>query len=123
MNDMISYCGLMCDGCPIYWATREKDKAKKEKMRVAIAQLCVEQYGLGFGLEYTAKDITDCDGCRTKGGKLFSGSKNCQIRECAIQRELENCAYCSDFPCNKLKDIFATDPNAKTRLEVIRSTL
>lgn len=123
MNTMIAYCGLMCDGCPIFWATREKDTVKKEKMRAAIAQLCIERYGLHYGLEYTAKDINDCDGCRTKGGRLFSGCKNCQVRMCAIQKEVENCAFCSNYACDKLKEVFATDPSAKTRLEVIRSTL
>ena len=120
---MLAYCGLMCDGCPIYWATREKSKEKKGKMRATIAQQCSEQYGLEYGLEYTLKDITDCDGCRTTGGRLFSGCKSCPIRECAVQKELESCAYCSEYACNKLKELFVTDPSAKTRLEVIRSIL
>ena len=119
----MAYCGLVCDGCPIYWATREKDSIKKEKMRAAIAQLCSERYGLNYGLRYTAKDITDCDGCRTKEGRLFSGCRNCQVRACATQRELENCAHCSEYACDKLKEVFTTDLSAKTRLGVVRSTL
>lgn len=120
---MIAYCGLMCDGCPIYWATREKDKGKKGKMRAAIAQLCSEHYGFEYGLEYTSTDITDCDGCRTKGGRLFSGCRQCKIRKCAIQKGLKSCAYCSEYACDNLRKFFATDPSAKTRLEVIRSIL
>jgi len=66
------------------------------------------------------EDITDCDGCRTEGGRLFSGCKKYQIRKCARQEGFENCAYCS--ACEKLKEFFVTDPNAKARLDVIRSS-
>ena len=123
MYEMMAYCGLMCDGCPIYWATREKDTIKREKMRTAIAKLCSERYGLNYGVEYAAEDITDCEGCRTSGGRLFSGCKNCQVRACAIEKEVDNCAYCNEYACDKLNEIFATDPTAKTRLGVIRNIL
>jgi len=76
MEKLISYCGIICQGCPIYMATQEKDKEKKEKMRVEIARLTKEQYGI----ELKPEDITDCDGCRAEGGRLFSESRNCKIR-------------------------------------------
>jgi len=112
MDEIIAYCGLICQGCPIYWATREKSKAE-------IARLCKEHYGM----EYTPEEITDCDGCRTEGGRLFSGCLKCPIRECARQKGLENCAYCSEYACEELKQFFVTDPGAKTRLDVIRGSL
>ncbi len=119
MNEIVAYCGLVCQGCPIYWATRETDEEKREKMRTEIARICNEQYGSAFKPE----DITDCDGCRTKNGRLFSGSEKCEIRKCARQKGLENCAYCSEYVCEKLQQFFINDPNAKTRLDVIRSKL
>lgn len=39
MEKLISYCGLICQGCPIYLATQEEDKEKKEKMRAEISRL------------------------------------------------------------------------------------
>jgi hypothetical protein len=115
----VSYCGLVCLACPIYWATWEEDEQKKEKMKAEIARRCNEEYETEFGPE----DITDCDGCRTEGGRLFAGSTRCEIRKCAVIRAYENCAHCSEYPCAKLEEVFATDSSAKARLDVIRSKL
>jgi len=119
MYEMIAYCGLICQGCPIYLATREKNKEKRQKMRVEIARICREQYGL----EFKPEDITDCDGCRIESGRLFSGCEKCKIRKCARQKGLENCAHCSEYACEKLREFFVTDQGAKTRLDMINSTI
>jgi hypothetical protein len=66
------------------------------------------------------EDITDCDGCRTEGGRLFSACKSCLIRNCAKQKELENCAYCSEYVCERLEAFFTTESTAKTRLDAVR---
>ena len=121
MNELVAYCGLICQGCPIYWASRETDSTKKEKMKADIVRICKEHYG--FGEDFTSEYVTDCDGFRTKGGRLFSGCEKCEIRKCARQRELENCAYCNDYACEKLEKFFENDPSAKARLDVIKSTL
>ena len=120
MNEMVAYCGLICQGCPIYWATRETDEVKKEKMKTEIVRICKEQYG--YGQDFVPEYVTDCDGCRTDRGRLFSGCEKCEIRNCARQRALENCAICADDACEKLQRFFVNDLNAKSRLDVIRST-
>jgi hypothetical protein len=119
MSEMISYCGLVCQTCPIFLATRVENKAEQARRRVEIARLCKEQYGM----KYEPEDITDCDGCRTEGGRLFSGCKNCPIRNCARPQGLENCAHCADYVCGKLEAFFATEPTAKARLEEVRSSI
>jgi len=116
MYEIIAYCGLICQGCPIYWATKEKNEEKKEKMRVEIARQCKE-----YDLKYELQDITDCDGCKTEGGRLFSGCKKCEIRKCARGKKIENCAHCDQYACEKLKKL--SDADAKSRLDLIRSTL
>ena len=119
MNETIGYCGLNCHGCAIYLATREKDEEKKHKLRVEIAQQIKKHYGQ----ECKPEDVTDCDGCKAKSGRLFSGSKNCQIRKCAGRKELENCAHCDEYVCENLEKFFDTDPDASKRLDEIRSRL
>lgn len=111
-----SYCGLICDSCPIHLATTEKDELKQRLIRTEIARTCREKYGMNL----TITDITDCDGCGVAGGRLFSGCQSCEIRTCANKRMLESCAYCSDYPCHKLERIFQEDSEAKVRLENIR---
>jgi len=119
MDDMFAYCGLTCHKCPIYLATREHDTKKKRQTRAEIARKINELYKE----KMRAKDVTDCDGCRMQNGRLFSGSKKCKIRKCAKGKGVENCAHCSEYACEKLKKLFATEPEAKARLATIRSTM
>jgi hypothetical protein len=117
MSELLAYCGLVCQTCPIYLATREENKEEQARTRVEISRLCKEHYGM----KYEPEDITDCDGCRTEGGRLFSACKDCAIRNCARQKGVETCAHCTDYVCGKLEAFFATDQTAKTRLDEVRS--
>ncbi len=119
MNTMIAYCGLVCDTCPIHLATRKENKKEQTRMRARIAQMCKEKYGM----KYKPEDITDCDGCRTEGGRLFTGSQSCAIRKCAKRKGLINCAHCADYACGKLEVFFAADPEAKIRLDEVRRSI
>ncbi len=113
---MIAYCGLNCRTCPILLATGVASKEEQTKMRIEIARECREYYGM----QYEADDITDCDGCRTNGGRLFSGCRNCAIRKCAAGKGIENCAHCAEYVCSDLAAHFSSDPTAKSRLDEIR---
>lgn len=117
MDNILSYCGLICQTCPIFTATKEEDLEKQASMRLEIARQCREHYGMNYGPE----DITDCDGCRADSGRLFPACSSCKIRSCARQRAVENCAYCAEYICDHLQAFFATDPAAKTRLDGVRS--
>ena len=116
MDEMVAYCGLSCHTCPIYLATREENEEKRDKMRAEIAREIKEHYGI----EYRPQDINDCDGCRTEGGRLFSGCKTCKIRRCARGKGVENCAHCSQYACEDLEKILTTEPEARKRLDRIR---
>ncbi|UCH15125.1 MAG: DUF3795 domain-containing protein [Bacteroidales bacterium] len=118
MDSIIAYCGLVCDSCPIHLASLEQNKSRQKKMRISIARLCSEKYGMNLQPD----DINDCDGCRADTGRLFSGCLNCKIRNCASQRNLESCAFCPEYACDNLKEIFRGEPEAQTRLEEIRNT-
>ena len=119
MDKMIAYCGLTCHSCAIYLATREQDPKKKREMRAEIARQINDIYKE----KMKAEDVTDCYGCKTETGILFSGCKKCQIRKCGSQKGIENCAHCNEYACEKLEKFFVTDLEAKKRLDAIRSTL
>jgi len=119
MKEMLSYCGLVCHTCPLYLATREQNKEAQTQLRAEIARLCNERYGT----KYEAKDITDCDGCRTEGGRLFIGSHSCVLRKCARQKGVATCAQCAEYVCEKLAAFFASDPEAKERLDEMRKSI
>jgi hypothetical protein len=116
MKGNLAYCGLVCEGCPILWATREKDPDKQRKMRIEIVKMLKDE----FGQEEKLEDITDCDGCKGRN-RLFSGCKNCEVRNCAIDKGVETCGHCGDYPCSKLKKILGVDE--KFRLDFIKNTL
>jgi len=121
-SEMIAYCGLNCVKCPMYLATREKNAEKQRQMREQIAHYITKH----FGTETRLEDITDCDGCMIKGGRLFSSCKNCQIRKCAAAKGLRNCAYCDKYPCEELSKFFNTEDiegEAQKRLDTIKAGL
>ncbi len=119
MSEHFAYCGITCGSCPIYAATRQENKEEQEMMRAEIVKTCKERYGIIYELE----EITDCDGCRTEGGRLFSGSRSCPGRKCAREKGLENCAYCPEYGCDKLEALFGMDPAARTRLDEVRKRI
>jgi len=75
--------------CPAYEPNIKSD-ADKQGMCKAWAKY--------FGSQEQPEDITACTGC-LKG----DGDPNCEVRACADERGLENCAHCEAFACDKLK--------------------
>jgi len=84
-------------------------------MRISIAQICREQYAM----ELEPEEITDCDGF-TSGGRLFSDCNQCEVRDCVIGENIENCVWCEEYACERLKNMFLQDPDAKTRHDRIK---
>jgi hypothetical protein len=119
MDPMIAYCGLACDTCQIHLATLETNISKKAEMRVSIA----EQLSKIYGTTPKPEIITDCDGCKIKDGRLFTGCVDCVIRKCAISKNLLNCAFCNDFTCEKLEKHYTFDPGSRDRLIEIRKNI
>jgi hypothetical protein len=116
MEKDLSYCGLLCSGCPILWATNEPDSKRKEKLKIEIAKMSNELNKTNF----TPNDITDCDGCLTENGRLFPGCEVCHIRNCAKEKNLSNCGYCNEYICEKLDNFFKENPESKLRLDFIK---
>jgi predicted nucleic acid binding AN1-type Zn finger protein len=119
MSDMLSYCGLICNTCPIYLATKETDKEEQNRMKAEIAKSFEKAYGIYF----EASDIADCDGCHTAGGRLFSACNDCKIRRCAMQKMIENCAHCAEYVCKELEVHFQKDASAKERLDKVKDEM
>ena len=109
-EQMLSYCGIDCAVCPAYLATQANDI---EKLTTLAGQW------FEGATDYT---IILCDGCKGEG-HLMQWCAECPTRACAIERELENCAYCADFGCEKLLNVFEMSADAKVNLERIRVSL
>ncbi|MBN1313866.1 MAG: DUF3795 domain-containing protein [Anaerolineales bacterium] len=115
MEKIIAYCGLVCTECPAFIATQAGDMAALEKVAAQWRE------------EYNAPNITVesvyCDGCLDIHGKKCAHCGECEIRACGLARGVENCAYCSDYACEKLESFLGFVPAARVLLNEIRQGL
>ncbi|MBN2010965.1 DUF3795 domain-containing protein [candidate division KSB1 bacterium] len=94
MEPIIARCGNRCDTCPIYEGNingADDQKRVSEKF---------EQY---FGFAMPPESMI-CAGCFNTDGPQVTA--DCAIRNCAVERQLDNCAHCNDFACEKLQPSF-----------------
>ena len=114
MEQMIAFCGIDCNKCDALHAAREND----DKKRAEVAALWSKEYKTDLKPE----DI-NCFGCTSEGDTLFGHCQVCEIRACAKERNVETCAHCGDYACEKLAAFFKMAPFVKDNLDAIRSTL
>lgn len=114
MQSMISHCGLDCAQCPAYLATRKNDQALREKTAA--------EWSAMYQADIKPEQVV-CEGCHAFKGTLFNHCHVCEIRKCAIEKGVQNCAHCSDYACETLTAFFNMAPEAKTNLDKIRSQL
>lgn len=108
---MIAYCGLNCYNCDAYIATQENIESKK----IDTAQKWSKMYKAKIKPEQI-----NCDGCKSMGTKFFHCNM-CDIRECCISKNVDNCAACKDYICDTLASFIKLAPEAGRALEKIRS--
>jgi len=111
MSKMIAYCGLVCSDCPTFLATQNDDDVARQKTAA--------MYSEKFGFDLKPEDI-NCDGCITDGGILIGYCQTCEIRKCCRDKGLENCAHCSDQPCEKLTQFHEFSADAKASFEALK---
>jgi hypothetical protein len=116
MDRIVAYCGLVCSDCAAYTATQANDPAALER----VAAQWREEFN---SPEITAASIL-CDGCPgTNGGRRIGYCATCEIRACALERSIANCAHCADYACAKLEGFLAHAADARTVLDEIHVTL
>ncbi|TKJ47939.1 hypothetical protein CEE34_01120 [Candidatus Aerophobetes bacterium Ae_b3a] len=113
MDKMIAFCGIVCTECEAFLATQKDDDNERRK----VAELWCKE----FKAEIKPEDI-NCDGCLSENGRLFDHCKVCEIRQCAQEKDIKNCAYCDDYACEKLNKFFDEASEAKITLEEIRKS-
>jgi hypothetical protein len=109
----LAYCGLNCEECPVFQATRNRDEVHK---RWLAAEYSSEQ------LCFSTRDMT-CYGCHSQQRLESRMCQGCQLRACASSRLVENCAHCRDFPCNLIERFVPIETDARTALELERERI
>jgi hypothetical protein len=94
MNQKISLCGFNCGICPAYKTNikSDKDRAKVDEGWKKFHKTRGWIYKENF-----------CQGCfNAPETPLWSG---CYIRKCVLTNNVENCGFCPDYPCPRIKNM------------------
>lgn len=105
---MKAYCGINCEKCETFIATKNND----DTMRKEIAKKWSKMYNADIKPEHI-----HCTGCKGDGIKFHHCENTCQIRKCAIPKNIENCTQCDEYVCDKLKEMFKMAPELEQNLK------
>ncbi len=108
MRDMIAFCGLDCERCDAYLATVNDDQALREKT----AKLWAELNNAPILPEHI-----NCEGFRVLVIIMLYFDVLCDIRQCALKKEVTTCGDCADLEkCSTVGMVISNDPTALENL-------
>ena len=87
-------CGLYCEACTLFIATKE-DPAR------------LKQLAKRFGLP---EEEMKCYGCRSEKRGPYCHTL-CKMYDCAMERGIDFCSECTDYPCDNLKQFQSEAPH------------
>jgi len=111
-KEYICYCGLCCANCAVKANVEPAAKALHEEMKKAGFEGIIQFIPDGEGFWRFLKSVSEegaCISCREG-----SGNPNCAVRICAKEKEIELCALCVEYPCEKFDEFFKAYPTLKT---------
>ena len=119
---LVGLCGIYCRMCD-YFTGRIRNTARAllgivrdhpELKIFANSSHSCDYENLLKGLEWLSTDVAPCiGGC--KGG---GGWEDCPVRRCCLERGMQFCYQCSDFPCKALEPVSYTHLTLPTNREV-----
>jgi len=97
----VTYCGLYCGLC----SNRGRIPKQADALRETMAKEKYDKWATGIPnfnefWEYLTNHCEPdecCPGCRQGGG-----SPSCTIRKCAIEKKIDVCVFCKEFPCKRI---------------------
>lgn len=90
----LGFCGDNCKVCPRYVATQSGDVEQLKK----VATLW---YRVGYRDKIVQPEELICHGCSLTNLCAYD-----DIRECAVEKGVENCGKCENYPCEKVLRAF-----------------
>ncbi len=86
MNETSAICGLFCESCGIFIATKEQNESELERIAAMMK---------------TTKEEIKCAGCRST--VLSHHCRDCEFKKCSKDNNVDNCEDCEKHPCEKLR--------------------
>lgn len=99
-NKFVCYCGLYCENCAVKVNVEPAAKVLYAEMKSAGFEDVISFIPGGEGFWSFLKNMADdgiCISCQDGGG-----DPGCAIRICAKEKNMEVCAQCDDYPCDKI---------------------
>jgi Protein of unknown function (DUF3795) len=94
MNEIISRCGFRCDECPAFAGN---NRTFADQLKTATG------WSRYFGIKMSPDKIR-CNGCPSNDCAEYDlPDSECPIRRCVVERGMNTCADCFDYPCTKLQ--------------------
>jgi hypothetical protein len=93
MTNSISKCGCICINCPTY-----RDNITTIEKR----RNCSFGWKKYLNIKLNPEKLRACDGCSIDDSERKTYYLNCKLRKCAMINEIDNCAYCTGFPCDEV---------------------
>lgn len=87
-KEILTRCGYRCDLCLAYRTNIENDDQRK---------FLSDTWYKIYGFRIPAQEIY-CEGCISCDNPKLIDSK-CPVRPCVIERGIENCSQCKEYPC------------------------
>ena len=107
MEKIIGYCGIDCAGCGAYVAMQNNDQALREKTAA--------EWTKAHNFNFTP-DMINCTSCKGSGVQVGHCAV-CEIRTCAIGKNVVHCGACGDFKsCKTINDFLAQVPSLMDNL-------
>ena len=103
----MSYCGLDCEVCDAFVATKTNDSQLKAQVAHRWSRL--------YKKDIKPEDVC-CRGCKSQGTQGIYCQSMCRIKPCCREKGIKTCAPCSEFPCKDIKEVFAFSKEAERRL-------
>lgn len=86
-------CGLYCEACTLFIATKE-DPARLKELAARFQ---------------VSEEAVKCSGCRST--KRTPYCEKCKMFSCAAARGIDFCGECSEYPCGDLKQFQSERPH------------
>lgn len=106
MEEILSLCGMRCDLCLAYRPNLERHPENR--------QVLSDGWFKYFGYRVPTDEI-ECDGCFPDGGPTLDSS--CEVKPCVTKRNLETCAGCEEYICDKLAKRLVTFKSIQEKFE------
>lgn len=112
-----TYCGIYCGACSIMMSHRT---GRKDPLALQFTEENIRAFLASQGEKYPEGEefSHNCTGCKT--ATLFINCRPCKIRKCAVEKKVEHCIECGEYPCQLFSTIMV-NPQVQQTLPHTRS--